>query len=270
MELVEIFGYASALLIGITLGLIGGGGSILAVPVLAYLFSVNEKVATAYSLFIVGASALVGGFKQHVKGYVDWKTALVFGTPAIIGVTLVRHYIVPALPDVIFTIDAFEFTRRMGMFGLFALLMIPAAFSMLKKREEKKNKENSTVNYRYALILIEGLLVGGVTGIIGAGGGFLIIPALVILANIDMKVAVGTSLIIIAFKSLLGFFLGDALTMDIDWSFLCMFTGISLIGIFIGSYLSNFIDGSKLKKGFGYFIFIMAIFIFYMEFFVKQ
>ena len=270
MELVEIFGYLSALLIGITLGLIGGGGSILAVPVLAYLFSVNEKVATAYSLFIVGASALVGGFKQHLKGYVDWKTALVFGTPAIIGVTLVRHYVVPALPDVIFTIDAFEFTRRMGMFGLFALLMIPAAFSMLKKRKEKKNKENSTVNYRYSLILIEGLLVGGVTGIIGAGGGFLIIPALVILANIDMKVAVGTSLIIIAFKSLLGFFLGDALTMDIDWSFLSIFTGISLIGIFIGSYLGNFIDGSKLKKGFGYFIFIMAIFIFYMEFFVKQ
>ena len=270
MELVEIFGYASALLIGITLGLIGGGGSILAVPVLAYLFSVNEKVATAYSLFIVGASALVGGFKQHLKGYVDWKTALVFGTPAIIGVTLVRHYVVPALPDVIFTIEAFEFTRRMGMFGLFALLMIPAAFSMLKKRKEKKNKENNTVNYRYALILIEGLLVGGVTGIIGAGGGFLIIPALVILANIDMKVAIGTSLIIVAFKSLLGFFLGDAFTMDIDWSFLSIFTGISLIGIFIGSYLSNFIDGSKLKKGFGYFIFIMAIFIFYMEFFVKQ
>ena len=270
MELVEIFGYLSALLIGITLGLIGGGGSILAVPVLAYLFSVNEKVATAYSLFIVGASALVGGVKQHLKGYVDWKTALVFGTPAIIGVTLVRHYIVPALPDVIFTIDAFEFTRRMGMFGLFALLMIPAAFSMLKKRKEKKKKENSTVNYRYSLILIEGLLVGGVTGIIGAGGGFLIIPALVILANIDMKVAIGTSLIIIAFKSLLGFFLGDAFTMDIDWSFLSIFTGISLIGIFIGSYLSNFIDGSKLKKGFGYFIFIMAIFIFYMEFFVKQ
>ncbi|MDB4280247.1 sulfite exporter TauE/SafE family protein [Flavobacteriaceae bacterium] len=270
MELVEFFGYVSALVIGISLGLIGGGGSILAVPVLAYLFSVNEKVATAYSLFIVGASALVGGVKQYLKGYVDWKTALVFGTPAIVGVTLVRHYVVPALPDVIFTIDAFEFTRRMAMFGLFALLMIPAAFSMLKKREEKKNKENNTVNYRYTLILIEGLLVGGVTGIIGAGGGFLIIPALVILANIDMKVAVGTSLIIIAFKSLLGFFLGDALTMNIDWSFLSIFTGISLIGIFIGSYLSNFIDGSKLKKGFGYFIFIMAIFIFYMEFFVKQ
>ena len=270
MEIIEAFGYLSALLIGISLGLVGGGGSILAVPVLAYLFAVNEKMATAYSLFIVGASSLVGGLKQHLKGYVDWKTAIVFGIPAIVGVSLVRHYVIPALPDVFFKINDFEFTRRMGMFGLFALLMIPAAFSMLKKPKEKQQNSDEVVNYNYLLILIEGLLVGGITGIIGAGGGFLIIPALVILANMNMKVAIGTSLVIIAFKSLLGFFLGDALTMDIDWKFLAVFTGISLVGIFIGSYLSNFIDGDKLKKGFGYFIFIMAIFIFYMEFFIKQ
>jgi uncharacterized membrane protein YfcA len=267
MDLLEIFGYFSALVIGISLGLIGGGGSILAVPVLAYLFMVNEKVATAYSLFIVGFSALIGGVKQHFKGYVDWRTAVVFGLPAIVGVTLVRHYLVPALPDVLFEISDFQFTRRMGMFGLFALLMFPAAFSMLKKREEKRVAQE--VKYNYPLILLEGLVVGAVTGLIGAGGGFLIIPALVILANVEMKVAVGTSLIIIAFKSLLGFFLGDAMTMEIDWTFLLTFTGISLIGIFIGSYLGNFIDGNKLKKGFGYFIFVMAIFIFYMEFFVK-
>ncbi|MBT7241971.1 MAG: sulfite exporter TauE/SafE family protein [Flavobacteriaceae bacterium] len=270
MEIVELFGYLSALVIGISLGLIGGGGSILAVPILAYLFSVNEKVATAYSLFIVGVSSLVGGFKKHLKGYVDWKTAIIFGIPAVAGVTLVRYYVVPALPDILFNINDFEFTRRMGMFGLFAALMIPAAFSMLKKPKEKEQKSDDTVKYNYSLILIEGLLVGGITGMIGAGGGFLIIPALVILANIDMKVAVGTSLVIIAFKSLIGFFLGDALTMDIDWAFLAVFTGISLVGIFIGSNLSNFIDGAKLKKGFGYFIFVMAIFIFYMEFFVKQ
>lgn len=267
MGSLEIFGYISALIIGISLGLIGGGGSILAVPVLAYLFSVNEKVATAYSLFIVGASALLGGIKQHYKGYVDWRTAIVFGLPAIIGVSAIRRYVVPALPDVLFTIGDFDFTRRMAMFGLFAVLMIPAAFSMLKKREEKL--QSGKVKYNYPLIIIEGLVVGGITGLIGAGGGFLIIPALVILANVKMKVAVGTSLIIIAFKSLLGFFLGDALTMDIDWVFLAIFTGISFVGIFIGSYLSNFIDGTKLKKGFGYFIFVMAIFIFYMEFFVE-
>ncbi|WP_044397282.1 sulfite exporter TauE/SafE family protein [Lacinutrix sp. Hel_I_90] len=268
MNTIEIFGYFGAILIGILLGLIGGGGSILAVPVLAYLFSVNEKVATAYSLFIVGSSALFGGIKQHYKGYVDWRTAVVFGIPAIIGVTLVRHYLVPVLPNVLFSIYDFEFTRRMGMFGLFAILMIPAAISMLKK--DKEREITGAIKYNYVLILIEGLVVGGITGFIGAGGGFLIIPALVILANVKMKIAVGTSLIIIAFKSLLGFFLGDAFTMTIDWEFLIVFTVLSLIGIVIGSYLSNFVDGKKLKKGFGYFILVMAIFIFYIEFFVNH
>jgi len=267
MEIIEIFGYISALIIGISLGLIGGGGSILAVPVLAYLFSVNEKVATAYSLFIIGSSALVGGLKQHFKGLVDWRTATVFGIPAIVGVSLVRHYVVPALPDILFNIGDFEFTRRMGMFGFFAVLMIPAAFSMLKERKEKET--SGAVKYNYRLIIIEGLIVGAITGMIGAGGGFLIIPALVILANVEMKVAVATSLIIIAFKSLMGFFLGDVFIMEIDWAFLAAFTSISIVGIFIGSYLGNFVDGKKLKKGFGYFIFVMALFIFYMEFFMQ-
>ena len=265
MEILQILGYISALIIGISLGLIGGGGSILAVPVLAYLFSINEKAATAYSLFIVGASALVGGWQQHLKGYVDWRTAFVFGIPAIIGVTLVRYYVVPAMPDVLFQIEHFQFTRRMAMFGLFAILMIPAAYSMLKT--EKNTTKVGNVSYNYPLILLEGLIVGSITGLIGAGGGFLIIPALVILANVEMKVAVGTSLIIIAIKSLMGFFLGDAMNMLINWKFLAIFTSLSFVGIFIGSYLSNFIDGKKLKKGFGYFILVMAVFIFYMEFF---
>ncbi|WP_313114875.1 sulfite exporter TauE/SafE family protein [Aequorivita sediminis] len=269
MELIEVFGYISALAIGISLGIIGGGGSILAVPVLAYLFSIDEKAATAYSLFIVGASAFVGGIKQHLKGFVDWRTAIVFGIPSIAGVSLVRYFIIPILPEVLFNIGNFELTRRMGMFGFFALLMIPAAFSMLKPKKNITSNKKTKVKYNYPMILLEGLLVGGITGLIGAGGGFLIIPALVILAKVEMKVAVGTSLIIIAFKSLLGFFLGDALTMNIDWLFLMLFTGISFVGIFIGSYLSNFIDGKKLKKAFGYFIFAMAFFIFYMEFVVK-
>ena len=270
MEILEIFGYISALAIGISLGLIGGGGSILAVPVLAYLFSIDEKAATAYSLFIVGASSLVGGIKQHMKGYVDWKTGIVFGIPSIFGVTLIRYFVIPILPEIFFSVGDFEFTRRMGMFGFFAVLMIPAAFSMLKKRKDIVVNKDIKVKYNYPLIIIEGLVVGAITGIIGAGGGFLIIPALVLLAKVEMKVAVGTSLIIIALKSMLGFLLGDALTMTIDWSFLMVFTGLSFIGIFIGSYLGNFVDGDKLKKGFGYFIFAMAIFIFYMEFIITQ
>ncbi len=265
----EILGYACALVIGITLGLIGGGGSILAVPVLAYLFALDERVATAYSLFIVGSSALVGGLKKHFAGLVDWKTAVIFGIPAIIGVTLVRYYVIPNLPEVLFHYEDFDFTRRMAMFGLFAALMIPAALSMLKDRNSQ-DKSDREVKYNYALIFFEGLTVGAITGFIGAGGGFLIIPALVLLAKIEMKVAVGTSLIIVAVKSLIGFFLGDYFTIDINWTFLGLFTVLSLAGILIGSYMSNFIDGKKLKKGFGYFIFVMAFFIFYMEFFVTS
>lgn len=262
----EILGYFMAIAIGVSLGLIGGGGSILAVPVLAYLFGMDEKVATAYSLFIVGTAALVGGLRQHRNGNVDWRTAAVFGLPAIAGVWAVRHYIVPALPDVLFTAGDLDFTRRMGMFGLFAVLMVWAAWSMLSSKERKSG--SGEVNYNYPLILAEGLIVGAITGFVGAGGGFLIIPALVILANLQIKRAIGTSLMIIALKSLLGFFLGDAMTTAIDWLFLAQFTGLTVVGIFAGVYLGHFIDGARLKKGFGYFIIAMAVFIFTMEFII--
>lgn len=263
----EILGYAAALLVGISLGLIGGGGSILAVPILAYLFHLDEKLATAYSLFIVGSSALVGGLRQHKNGNVDWKTAIIFGLPAILGVSLVRHYVIPILPEILFNIGSFEITRRMGMFGFFAFLMLFAAYSMLSNKERKGG--TGEVKYNYPIIFLEGILVGSISGFVGAGGGFLIIPTLVLLANLDMKKAIGTSLIIIAIQSLIGFSLGDALTMEINWAFLSEFTFLAIIGIFVGVYLNNFFDGKKLKKSFGYFIIAMAIFIFIMEFIVK-
>lgn len=263
----ELLGYIMALFIGISLGLFGGGGSILAVPVLAYLFSLDEKVATAYSLFIVGFAALVGGIKQNINNNVDWITAVVFGIPALIGVWIVRHYVIPELPDVLFDIGDFAISRRMGMFGVFIVLMVAAALSMLKENTRKGG--SGDISYNYPLILIEGLIVGAVTGLVGAGGGFLIIPALVVLTNLDIKKAIGTSLVIIALKSILGFFLGDALIMSIDWNFLIVFTSITIIGIFLGVYIGNFIDGNKLKKGFGYFILAMSIFMFIIEFLTK-
>jgi uncharacterized membrane protein YfcA len=263
-----IVGYIMAIVIGVLLGLIGGGGSILAVPVLAYLFHLDEKVATAYSLFIVGTGALVGGLKQNHNKNVDWRTAIVFGLPAVVGVWIIRHYVVPALPDVLFTVDDFSFSRRMGMFGLFAILMVWAAYSMLSNKERKGG--SGEIKYNYPLILAEGLIVGAITGFVGAGGGFLIIPVLVVFANLEIKKAIGTSLIIIAFKSILGFLLGDALTMTIDWQFLSIFCIITIVGIFLGVYLGKYIDGNKLKKGFGYFIMVMAVFIFIMELFIKN
>ncbi|MDB2427250.1 sulfite exporter TauE/SafE family protein [Flavobacteriaceae bacterium] len=263
----ELLGYIMALFIGISLGLFGGGGSILAVPVLAYLFLLDEKVATAYSLFIVGFAALVGGIKQNINNNVDWITAVVFGIPALIGVWIVRHYVIPELPDVLFDVGDFAISRRMGMFGVFIVLMVAAALSMLKENTRKGG--SGDISYNYPLILIEGLIVGTVTGLVGAGGGFLIIPALVVLTNLDIKKAIGTSLVIIALKSILGFFLGDALIMSIDWNFLIVFTSITIIGIFLGVYIGNFIDVNKLKKGFGYFILAMSIFMFIIEFLTK-
>lgn len=268
MEL-EVLGYISAILVGISLGLIGSGGSILTVPILVYMMAVEPVLATAYSLFIVGATSLVGGAQSAFHGRVDFKTVLVFGLPSIVAVYLTRAFVVPIIPDVLFPMGDFQFTRSIALMVLFAVVMILASLSMIRPQKKSLDTDISPIKYNYPLTVLEGTLVGGLTGLVGAGGGFLIIPALVILAKVEMKVAVGTSLIIIAFKSLLGFFLGDALTMNIDWPFLLLFTGISFVGIFIGSYLSNFIDGKKLKKAFGYFIFAMAFFIFYMEFVVK-
>ena len=263
----ELLGYIMALFIGFSLGLFGGGGSILAVPVLAYLFSLDEKVATAYSLFIVGFGALVGGIKQNKSNNVDWRTAIVFGIPALIGVWIVRHFVIPELPDILFYIGNFSVSRRMGMFGVFIVLMVGAAYSML--RDNKRKGGSGNISYNYPLILIEGLLVGAVTGLVGAGGGFLIIPALVVLTNLEIKIAIGTSLVIIAIKSILGFFLGDALIMSIDWNFLIVFTSLTIAGIFSGVYIGKIIDGNKLKKGFAYFILVMAILIFVMEFLIN-
>ncbi len=260
----ELLGFVLAFIVGVSLGLVGSGGSILTLPILAYLFLLDEKVATAYSLFIVGIAALVGGIKQSRNNNVDWRTAIIFGIPAIIGVWLVRHFLVPELPDVLFNLGDFKFTRRMGMLGLFAVLMIWAALAMLTNKKAKIRTRK--VNYNYPLILIEGLITGAITGFVGAGGGFLIIPVLVILSNLEIKKVIGTSLIIIAFKSLIGFFLGDALAMTIDWNFLLIFSLITVSGIFLGVFLGKFVNEQLMKKAYGYFIIVMALFIVTMEF----
>ena len=271
MTLIEIIGFLSAAIIGISLGLIGGGGSILTVPVLVYLLGIDPITATAYSLFIVGFSALVGGLNYAKKGLVNYKTGIVFTIPAFISVYLTRLLLVPALPATWFSINGFEFTKSIGIMVIFAILMIAASYSMIKDKKALK-KELGTVKtpqkFNYPLIIIEGAVVGALTGLVGAGGGFLIIPALVVLAKLPMKQAIGTSLLIIAAKSLIGF-IGDIQSGNfIDWQFLVIFTSIAGVGIFLGSYLSNLIDGQKLKKGFGWFVLIMGSFMIYKELFM--
>jgi uncharacterized membrane protein YfcA len=264
MEVLEILGLIAALLIGLVLGLIGGGGSILTVPVLVYLMYINPVTATAYSLFIVGSAALVGAFQNMKKGLVDYRTAVVFSIPAFIAVYLTRKFIVPVIPENLFTIGDYLLTKNVGIMVFFAIIMVLAAFSMIWSNS-KEVVEQKKVNYNYPLIMIEGFVIGILTGVVGAGGGFLIIPALVILANLPMKKAVATSLLIIAVKSLIGF-IGDVENLEIDWRFLSSFTGLSVVGIFIGTWLSTFIDGKKLKKGFGWFVLIMGVYIIVKEF----
>ena len=277
----EIIGYIGAILMGLSLGLIGGGGSILTVPILVYLFQVDAVLATAYSLFIVGLTSLVGSVSHMRLGNIHWRTAIVFGIPSIISVFLTRSYVVPMIPDPIFTFGesvnggaAFVLTKSVGLLLLFAMIMVMAAYSMIKKKKkEVVSAVNSSVaeldapTFNYPLILAEGAIVGLVTGLVGAGGGFLIIPALVLLAKLPMKKAVGTSLMIIAAKSLIGF-VGDMSGDEvIDWDFLAVFSAIAVVGILLGSWLSKRIPGEKLKPAFGWFVLVMGTYIIIKELF---
>jgi uncharacterized membrane protein YfcA len=265
-DLLTIFGLLASTVIGISLGLIGGGGSILTVPVLVYLFNVDPVLATAYSLFIVGLSSLVGAFPKYKAGMIDLKTALVFGVPSIIAVFLTRKVLVPAIPATLFEVAGVSVTKALAMMILFAILMVAASVSMIrdKKKEEQATEEPRVFNY--PMILLEGAVVGVLTGLVGAGGGFLIIPALVMLSKLPMKQAVGTSLLIIAAKSLIGF-TGDVMENadQMDWTLLSVVTALAVVGIFVGNQLSKKIDGAALKKGFGWFVLVLGIYIIIKE-----
>lgn len=260
MDIIVIIGFAAAVLIGVSLGLIGGGGSILTVPVLVYILGVDPVLATAYSLFVVGATSLVGAGNYMKNGLVNYKTAAVFAIPSFIAVFLTRKYLVPALPDPLFTVGEAVISKNIGIMVFFALIMLAASYSMIRKKKCVDCDEEQEVKFNFPMIALEGSVVGVVTGIVGAGGGFLIIPALVILAKLPMKMAVGTSLLIIAAKSLIGF-LGDVTTQTIDWQMLLIFTSLSIVGIFIGSALSKKINENALKTGFGWFVLVMGIYI---------
>lgn len=257
----EIAGYIASLFIGVSLGLIGGGGSILTVPVLVYLFSVSPTLAISYSLFIVGFTSLVGAYNNYRKGFVNFKTVLLFGSSSITTVFIARKFIIPYLPDVFFRIGSFEVTHSLFVMVVFAILMLAASVSMIRSRKvvaEKQAKEKPWV------LVIYGVLIGLVTGFLGAGGGFLLIPALVILMKLPMKEAIGTSLLIIALNSLIGF-LGDIGRHPIEWKFIMIVTAIAIAGIFIGGYFNQKVNSDKLKKGFGWFVLVMGIYVIVKE-----
>ncbi|MDQ6962811.1 MAG: sulfite exporter TauE/SafE family protein [Mariprofundaceae bacterium] len=257
METMMIIGLIFAVIMGITLGVFGAGGSILTVPILVYLMGISAFQATAYSLFIVGITSLFGAYAYYKKDFIQFKIGFIFAIPAFIGVYSVRLWLMPALPEHIASFGNWELSKEALILMVFSIIMIMAAYAMIKPSKKEDNSQHKALNY--PLIGFEGLIVGAVTGFVGAGGGFLIIPALVMLAGLSMKQAVGTSLMIIAIKSIFGF-MGDIQSgMMINWILLFEITILSILGAFIGERMSRKIDGNKLKPIFGYFVLIMGI-----------
>ena len=263
----EFLGYFSAIVIGLVMGLIGGGGSILSVPIFVYVFGFDAVTATALSLFVVGITSLVGSVGFIREKQVDFRTGLIFGIPSILGVLFSRRLVLPNLPNYIINRWDIVLTKDMFLLLLFSVLMLIAAYKMIRKIRIPKIKNKEEPNY--TILVSQGLLVGIVTGLIGAGGGFLIVPALVMLLGVDMKRAVATSLFIISMNSILGFISTMGMVKH-DWTFLLTFSSVSVIGIFIGIGMSKKIDGKKMKPLFGWIVLVMGLFIIIKEIFLKQ
>lgn len=265
MDSITILGFLLSIIMGVTLGLFGGGGSILTVPILVYVLGFSPVLSTAYSLFVVGSAAFVGSIKKHFDKEIAYKIGFFFALPSIVAVYATRRYLIPFIPDTITTIGDVAITKDLVLMLFFAIIMLIASYSMIKGKKDTAAKEKKL---NIPLIILEGIVVGIITGLVGAGGGFLIVPALVLLVGLSMKRAVATSLIIITLKSLMGF-VGDLKSgQDIDWSFLLPFTGFAILGMLIGLYFSTKINASSLKKYFGYFVLVMAVLILALELFI--
>lgn len=261
----EFFGYAAAIIIGLLLGLTGGGGSILTVPVLVYLFSIEPVLATGYSLFIVGATSLVGAAKAYKFHLVDFRAVSLFGIPSIFAIFIARHFVLPIIPEHIFFLAGNSISRGSFLMMVFAVLMLAASLVMIRTPTSKEEQSVEVHHYKSLSLLVPGLLVGFITGLLGAGGGFLIIPALVLILKLPMKKAIGTSLNIIAINSIFGFLFSIKL-FSFNWSILITLSLLAITGVIAGIWLSKKINNQVLKKIFGWFVLAMGIYIFTHEF----
>ena len=267
MEISHLIGYILAVFTGITLGMLGSGGSILTVPILVYVMGIEPTLATAYSLFVIGTTSLVGGIHKAKQKLVDFNKVVLFGIPAVISVFITRKILVPRIPDIIFSTDSFTLSKSILIMIVFAIVMIFASVRMIKPLKERVVTDGENLNY-YKIALL-GITIGLISGFVGAGGGFLIVPTLLFFVKTPMKMAVGTSLFIVSSQSLIGF-MGDIMSDQIiDWELLQRFTIASIIGIFIGSILSKKVEDEKLKTGFGWFVLSMGIYIIIKELFIS-
>jgi len=258
----EIIGYFLALFVGLVIGTLGGGGSILAVPILVVFFQMEPQNATVYSLFIVGVTSLFGAIQHFKSKLIHPKNALLFGIPAVISISLTRLLIVSMIPQKIHLGETIVFEKNTFIMSLFAILMILASIPMIRGQKEHP----STKKNRPTVLVIFGILIGFISGLVGAGGGFMIIPSLSIFMRVPIKNAIATSIVIIAINSLSGF--SAELfkpNLQLNWVILLGFTLIATAGLIIGLRLNNKIQAANLKKGFGIFVLLIGISILITE-----
>ncbi len=258
----EVIAYFLALFVGITLGLVGAGGSILTLPILVKVAGIEPKFATTYSNFIVGFTAMIGAYTYYRKDLLHFKSAFVFLIPCLFSAFLMKKYAMPLIPDEIVELDTIILTKDFMILVIFGIVMLLASVSMIRgKQQNLDNQDIKNIDFNLKAIFYQGLLVGVLTALVGAGGGFLIVPSLVRFAKLPIRLTIGTSLFIITVNSLMTFGISiSSSNMTIDWEFLLLFAGISAIGLFIGMYISQYIKADHLKKSFGYFVLIMAIY----------
>ena len=265
----EIAGYLAALVIGISLGMIGGGGSILTIPVLVYLFHLPPTEATGYSLCIVGFSCFAGAFKYFRRGNINFRAAFLFGITSILTVLLVRKFLLPVIPEMIFQSASFTLTRSLLNMVVFAIVMIVAAVHMLRS-EPLLESDVSVSTIPTIKAMWRGIEVGLLTGLLGAGGGFIVIPVLLFSFRLTMKDAIGTSLLIIAMNTISGF-VGDVIDGHVyHLQLLIPLTVLAVSGTFIGRRLGESVPADRLKKYFGWFILVMGCMIIIKELFFSQ
>lgn len=259
----SFLGYIAMTLLGVTLGLIGAGGSILTMPVLVYLFAIAPSQATGYSLAIVGATAAAGAATYWRRRQNNLKMAVVFGLPSLVGVYLTRRYLFPAIPNPLITAGDWVLSKDLAIMIFFAIFMLAAAAAMIFGKKEEEAAASVEAKRQINIPLIAGLGFGAsiLTGLVGAGGGFLILPILVLLGGLPIKIAIGTDLLIIAVNSLLGF-IGEMQTVtSIDYGFVATLVVLPLVGMLIGTHLNKITPAHKLKPALGYFVLTMAIYI---------
>ncbi len=262
--MLEIFGYLAAIMVGLSMGLVGGGGSILIIPILVYLLQIEPLAATTYSFFVVGIISLVGAVMKIQGKQVNLKMALLFGIPDIIGVITMRTFIFPPIPGNLFMLSNHMVTKSELVMVIFSIIMIISSISMVRKKDNENEDVTGVLNKPIWFFFILGTLTGWLTGMVGVGGGFLIIPVLVLYAGLPMKQAVGTSLVIIATKSLFGFLSGHA-HYQVEYKMAIILSALALIGLFIGNILSRKISSKLIQTGFGWSVLVLGIYMLIKE-----